>query len=708
MDGGPECGPQASSFDPMSAPFPLDRIRNIGIVAHIDAGKTTATERILFYTGRTHKMGEVDEGDASMDWMELEKERGITITAAATFCSWRGCQINIIDTPGHVDFTAEVERSLRVMDAAVGIFCAVAGVQPQSETVWKQAERYRVPRLAFINKMDRVGARFPEVVEEIRRRLGADALAVQLPLGEAGGFAGVVDLVRMKALLWDQDELGSRFREQEVPREALPAAREARARLLEHLAELDEAFLGEYLGGGEPEADSVSRAIRRATLGAGFVPVLCGAAGRNKGVQPLLDAVVAWLPSPADLPGYLAWRGGQQVVRPADAAGFLAALVFKTAEDPYAGRLSFLRVYSGTLRAGETVYNAARGGLERVHRLLRIHADKSEAIPEVRAGDIAAAVGLRRAVTGDSLCREEEPVTLERMQFPEPVVSVAIEPRRQAEAGRLSEALARLAEEDPTFRVRNEAETGQTVIWGMGELHLEIVVQRLAREYNVRASVGRPEVAYRETIIAAAEAEGRFERQSGSRGQFAQVCLRFEPLPRGEGFGFENRSEGIPGEYVEAVEQGIAESMGNGVLAGYPVVDFRAILLGGSHDPVTSSSLSFRIAAAMAYKLGLERARPVILEPAMSVEVSSPEEYLGALIADLLGRTGRVEEIEDRPGGGKLVRALVPMRRLFGYTTRLRSLAKGRATHTLRLAAYQAVPRAVQEDILRKVRGTFA
>ena len=690
----------------MSAPFPLDRIRNIGIVAHIDAGKTTATERILFYTGRTRKMGEVDEGDASMDWMELEKERGITITAAATFCSWRGCQINIIDTPGHVDFTAEVERSLRVMDAAVGIFCAVAGVQPQSQTVWRQAERYRVPRLAFINKMDRVGARFPEVVEEIRRRLEADAQAVQLPLGEAAGFVGVVDLVRMKALLWDQDELGSRFREEEVPAEALPAAREARARLLEHLAELDEAFLEEYLGGREPGAESVSRAIRRATLGAGLVPVLCGAAGRNRGIQPLLDAVVAWLPSPADLPGFRAWRDGLEVVQPADAAGPLAALVFKTAEDPYAGRLAFLRVYSGTLRAGEQVYNASRGGRERVLRLLRIHADKSEAISEVRAGDIAAAAGLRRAVTGDSLCGEEEPVVLERMQFPEPVVSMAIEPRRQQEAGRLAEALARLAEEDPTFRVLQEAETGQTVIWGMGELHLEVVVQRLAREYNVRASVGRPQVAYRETITACAEAEGRFEPTRGRR-QFALVRLRFEPLPRGEGFAFENRSEGLPGQFVEAVERGVAESRGNGVLAGYPLVDFRAILLAGAHDPVASGELSFRIAASMAYKLGLERAGPVILEPAMSVEVSSPEEYLGVLIADLLSRTGRVEEIEDRPGG-KLLRALVPLRQLFGYTTRLRALGQGRAAHTMQLHSYQPVPRAVQEDILQRVRGTFA
>jgi elongation factor G len=692
----------------MSAPFPLDRIRNIGIVAHIDAGKTTATERILFYTGRTHKMGEVDEGDASMDWMELEKERGITITAAATFCSWRGCQINIIDTPGHVDFTAEVERSLRVMDAAIGIFCAVAGVQPQSQTVWRQAERYRVPRLAFINKMDRVGARFPEVVEEMRRRLEADAQAVQLPIrqGEEGGFVGVVDLVRMKALLWDQDELGSRFREEEVPAGQLPAAREARARLLERLAELDEAFLEEYLGGPEPEAESVSRAIRRATLGAGLVPVLCGAAGRNRGIQPLLDAIVAWLPSPADLPGFRAWRAGVEVVRSADPAGPLAALVFKTAEDPYAGRMAFLRVYSGTLRAGELVFNAARGGRERVQRLLRIHADKSEAISEVRAGDIAAAAGLRRAVTGDSLCGEEEPVVLERMQFPEPVVSMAIEPRRQEEAGRLAEALARLCEEDPTFRVLQETETGQTVIWGMGELHLEVVVQRLAREYNVRASVGRPQVAYRETITSSAEAEGRFE-PTGGRRQFALVSLRFEPLPRGGGFEFENRAEGLPGEFVEAVQRGVAESRGNGVLAGYPLVDFRAVLLAGTYDPVASGSLSFRIAASMAYKLGLERAGPVILEPAMSVEVASPEEYLGGLIADVLSRTGRVEEIEDRPGG-KLLRALVPLRQLFGYTTRLRTLAQGRAAHTMQLHSYQPVPRAVQEDILQRVRGTFA
>jgi elongation factor G len=560
--------------------------------------------------------------------------------------------------------------------------------------------------LAFVNKMDRVGARFPEVVEEMRRRLAADALAVQLPLGEAGGFAGVVDLVKMKALVWDQDELGARFREQDIPAGLAAAARRARAKLLERLAELDEAFLAEYLGGREPEPEAVSRAIRRATLGAGFVPVLCGAAGRNKGLQPLLDAVVDWLPSPADLPGYRAWRGGQEVLRKADPEGSLAALVFKTSEDPYAGRLSFLRVYSGSLRAGEVVYNAGRGGAERVQRLLRIHADKSEAVPEVRAGEIAAAVGLRRAVTGDSLCREEEPAVLERMQFPEPVVSVAIEPRRQAEAGRMLGALERLAEEDPTFRVQREAETGQTVIWGMGELHLEIVVQRLAREYNVRASVGRPEVAYRETITAGAEGEGRFE-PARSRGPLARVRVGFEPLGRGEGFVFESRAADAPAEFVEAAEQGIAESRGNGVLAGYPLVDFRAVLLEAAYDPAGAGQLAFRIAASMAYKQGLERARPVILEPAMSVEVACPEEYLGALIADLLGRTGRVEEIEDRPGG-KLLRALVPLRRLFGYTTRLRSLAKGRAAHTMQLHSYQAVPRAVQEDILQRVRGTFA
>ncbi len=684
----------------------LKNIRNIGIIAHIDAGKTTTSERILFYTGKSHRLGEVDDGEATMDWMVQEQERGITITAAVTTCYWKDRQINIIDTPGHVDFTAEVERSLRVMDAAVGIFCAVAGVQPQSETVWRQAERYRVPRLAFVNKMDRAGARFPEVVEEMRRRLGADALAVQLPLGQGGDFVGVVDLVKMKALLWDQDELGARYREQDGPAEALGAAREARGRLLDRLAELDEAFLQAYLGGQEPGAEAVSGAIRRATLGAGFVPVLCGAAGRNKGIQPLLDAVVAWLPSPADLPGYRAWRGGREVVRPADPAGSLAALVFKTSEDPFAGRLCFLRLYSGTLRSGEAVYNAGRGGTERVHRLLRIHADKSEAIPEVRAGDIAAAVGLRRAVTGDSLCREEEPAVLERMQFPEPVVSMAIEPRKQAEAGRMFEALSRLAEEDPTFRVRQEAETGQTVIWGMGELHLEVVVQRLAREYNVRASLGRPEVAYRETITAAAQAEGRFEPAGGGRGPLARVRMGFEPLARGEGFRFENRAAELAAEYVEAVRQGIAESMGNGVLAGYPLVDFRAVLLEAAHDPAGAGQLAFRIAASMAYKQGLEQAGPVILEPAMSVEVASPEEYLGALIADLLARTGRVEEVEDRPGG-KLLRALVPLRRLFGYTTRLRSLAKGRAAHTMQLHSYQAVPRAVQEDILRRVRGTF-
>jgi elongation factor G len=692
----------------MSAPFPLERIRNIGIVAHIDAGKTTATERILFYTGRTHKMGEVDEGEAEMDWMELEKERGITITAASTFCSWRGYQINIIDTPGHVDFTAEVERSLRVLDGAIGIFCAVAGVQPQSETVWRQADRYRVPRLAFINKMDRTGARFREVVEEIRRRLGADAWPIQLPLGEQGGFAGVLDLVAMKALVWDRDELGVLVREAPLPAELEPAAEQARRGLLERLAESDDRFLADYLAAGRLTPERVKAAIRSETLAGRFVPVLCGSAARNKGIQPLLDAVLDYLPSPADVPPYRAWRpSGEACEVRASPEGPLAALVFKIAGDPYAGRLSYLRVYAGRLRAGDTVFDSAAGRRERVLRLLRMHANDREVIEEVSAGDIAAVVGLRKAGTGDTLCEEGEPVLLERMQFPEPVVSMAIEPRRQSDAGRLAEALSRMAEEDPTFEVRQDPETGQTLISGMGELHLEIALERLAREHGVQAGTGAPQVAYRETIGGTARAEGRFERQEAGRGQYGHVILGFEPLPAGGGFEFLDRSHGeVPTQYIPEVERGIVESSGSGVLAGYPMVDFRATLLGGSHDPAASSALAFRIAASMAYKRGLEAAGPVILEPVMALEVFAPEEHLGELIADLLARTGRVEEVEDRPHG-KGVRALVPLRCLFGYTTRLRSLAKGRASHTMQPDSYHAGPRAVQEELIRKVRGTF-
>ena len=691
----------------MSAPFPLEKIRNIGIMAHIDAGKTTVTERILFYTGRTHKLGEVDEGEAEMDWMELEKERGITITAAATFCSWKGCQINIIDTPGHVDFTAEVERSLRVIDGAIGVFCGVAGVQPQSETVWRQADRYHLPRLVFVNKMDRVGARFASVVRELRSRLGANAVPVQVPVGEEGDFAGVVDLVAMKALLWDQDPLGASFRVTEIPPRLALQAGVARRQLLEKLADLDELIMEEYLADGEISQQGLRRAVRTATLTGRMFPVLCGAAVRNKGIQPLLDAVVDYLPSPKEVPPASAVRAGsgQRIERRPDVQEPFAALVFKIMVDPFVGKLAFLRVYSGRVASGASVYNSATGRRERIHQLLRMHANDRERIEEVRAGDIAAAVGLKKVSTGDTLCDESEPIQLESIAFPQPVVSVAIEAERQAQSVRLHEALGRLMEEDPTFRRHQDPDTGQTIISGMGELHLEILVERLAREFGVRARVGVPEVAYRETITASAEGEGRFIRQSGGHGQYGHVLMRFEPLEAGMGFQFENRVTGgaIPRQYIPAVEKGIREAMDNGVLAGYPMVDFRAILLDGSHHEVDSSELAFRIAASMAYRQGLGKAQPVLLEPVMSLEVLTPDEYLGALVSDIMARTGRVEGIEDRPEG-KVIRGLAPLRCLFGYTGRLRSLAHGRAAHTMQFSAYRPVPKAVQDEIMGKHR----
>jgi elongation factor G len=693
----------------MTGPFPLERIRNIGIMAHIDAGKTTTTERILYYTGRTHRIGEVDDGQAEMDWMELEKERGITITAAATSFFWKGCQVNLIDTPGHVDFTVEVERSLRVLDGAIGIFCAVSGVEAQSETVWRQANRYRIPRLAFINKMDRTGARFDGVVEELRSRLGANAVPVQVPIGAEAGFRGVVDLIRMRALIWDEDQLGARYREIEPDEELRPRALEARAALLEKLAELDDRFLEEYLAGGRIEPERVREVLRAATLKGRIFPVLCGAAFKNRGIQPLLDAVNDYLPSPADIPPLKGVRpntGDYVDVAPSEEGPF-TALVFKVQSDPYVGRLTYLRVYAGSLKSGRVVINTTSERRERISRFLRMHANDRAEIPEARTGDIVAAVGLKKTTTGETLCAEGHAVILESMMFPEPVVSIAIEPRTRADGERLVEALQKLADEDPTFKVRSDRETGQTVVSGMGELHLEILMERLFREFGVQAAVGRPEVAYRETIAATAEAEGRLVRQTGGRGMYGHVVLRFEPLPAGTGFLFENRSPGgrIAKEYIPAVQKGIEESMGNGVLTGYPMVDFRAILLDGSTHPVDSSELAFKIAASMAYQRGLAQAKPIVLEPIMEVEVFTPEEYLGELISDFAGRMGRVIGMEDRQDG-KVVKALVPLRSMFGYVTALRSLSQGRATFTMCFHSYQPAPRTVQEQIIRKSRGS--
>jgi len=692
----------------MSARFPLKKIRNIGIMAHIDAGKTTVTERILYYTGRTHKMGEVHAGEAEMDWMELEKERGITITAAATSCSWKGYSINIIDTPGHVDFTAEVERSLRVLDGAIGVFCAVSGVQSQSETVWRQAGKYKVPRLVFINKMDRTGARFDGVVEELHARLGANAVPIQIPVGSESSFRGIVDLITMRALIWNDEGPGAEYREAEIPAALLEKAQKQRVRLLEKLAEADDLFLEEYLEGVSIPLERIKKVLRKAALKGALHPVLCGAAFKNKGIQPLLDAVSDYLPAPVDVPPVTAIvpnTGDYTAIAPSDEEPF-AALAFKIMSDPFVGKLTFMRVYSGCLPAGSPVYNSTADRQERISRVLRMHANDREEIREVRTGDIAAVVGLKRTTTGDTLCSKGNPVILESLVFPEPVVAIAIEPKTKADEERLDRALGKLADEDPTFKVRFDPDTGQTIIAGMGELHLEVLVERLFREFSVQAAVGRPEVAYRETITGNAEVEGRFIRQSGGHGQYGHVVMRFESLPQGTGFLFENRvvRGSVPKEYIPAVRKGIEEAMDNGVLAGYPMVDFRATLLDGSAHEVDSSELAFKVAASMAYKKGLAEAKPTILEPIMAVEVYTPQEYLGELISDLSSRLGRVEGIVDRQGG-KVVKALVPLRAMFGYTTRLRTLTQGRATHTMQFSAYKPTTQAVQSEIVAKVRG---
>jgi len=692
----------------MESRFPLSSIRNIGIMAHIDAGKTTTTERILYYTGRTHKIGEVHDGEAKMDWMELEKERGITITAAATFCEWRGVQVNIIDTPGHVDFTVEVERSLRVLDGAIGVFSAVEGVEPQSETVWKQANRYNVPRVAFINKMDRVGARFEEVVQEMHAKLGANAVPIQLPIGNEADFVGLVDLVRMRALIWDEDVLGATFRDVEIPHELVDKAHAARTVLMEKLAETDDAMMSAYLDGADVPEATLGAAIRAATVQSKIFPVVCGTAFKNKGIQPLLDAVVDYLPSPADVEPTTGTvpNTGDYIKRPPKDDEPFAALAFKIMTDPFVGKLTFFRVYSGRLSSGSYIYNATADKRERVTRILRMHANEREEIKEVFPGDIAAAVGLKKTTTGDTLCDEEHQVILESMVFPDPVVSVAIEPKTRDDEEKLSSALHKLSEEDPTFKVRFDKETGQTIIRGMGELHLEVLVERMFREFNVSANVGAPEVAYRETIRDSAEAEGKFVKQTGGHGAYGHVIMRFEPLPPGTGFVFENKVIGgrVPREYVPAVEKGIKEAMENGVLAGYPMVDFRAALLDGSYHDVDSSEMAFKVAASMAYKSGCAKAKPTILEPIMAVECATPEEYLGDVISDFSARMGHIEGIEDRPGS-KVVKALVPLRSMFGYVTTLRSMSKGRASHTMQFSHYQETPRSIQEELVEKVRG---
>lgn len=677
-------------------------------MAHIDAGKTTTTERILYYTGVTYKIGEVHEGTAVMDWMVQEQERGITITSAATTCFWKDHRINIIDTPGHVDFTIEVERSLRVLDGAVAVFDAVAGVEPQSETVWRQANKYGVPRIAFMNKMDRVGADFFMSVKTMVDRLGANPVPIQIPIGAEDKFRGPIDLVRGKAIYFDDETLGAKYVEDEIPQELLPIAREYREKMLEALADVDENIMEKFLGGEEITVDEIKRAIRKGTIEMRITPVLCGSAFKNKGVQMLLDAIVDYLPSPLDIPPVkgLNTIDGSEIERKASPEDPFAALAFKIMTDPYVGQLTFIRVYSGVLSAGSYVYNSTKDSKERIGRLLRMHANKREEIKEVAAGDIAAAVGLKNTLTGDTLCDEKAPIILEAIEFPEPVISVAIEPKTKADQEKLSQSLAKLAQEDPSFRVSFDEETGQTIISGMGELHLEIIVDRLLREFKVSANVGKPQVAYKETIRAAAKAEGKFVRQSGGRGQYGHVVIEIEPAETGKGFEFINKIVGgtIPREYIPAVEKGIKEALDSGVLAGYPVVDVRATLYDGSYHEVDSSEMAFKIAGSMAFKEAAKKARPVLLEPIMSVEVVTPEEYMGDVMGDLNSRRGRIQSMEKR-GNSQVIRAEVPLSEMFGYATDLRSKTQGRATYTMQFSRYEEVPKNISDAIIAKVKG---
>jgi elongation factor G len=681
----------------------LDRVRNIGIMAHIDAGKTTATERILFYTGKTHKIGEVHEGAATMDWMVQEQERGITITSAATTAFWRDHRINIIDTPGHVDFTVEVERSLRVLDGAVALFDAVAGVQPQSETVWRQADKYQVPRIAFINKMDRVGADFAASVQSMVDRLGARPVPVQMPVGAEDAFEGVVDLVEMKLIRY-ADPLGLTWEEDAVPTELADAAEEARHALVEAVADHDESIMLAFLEDETIEADQLRAAIRACTLDLSITPVLCGSAFKNKGVQPLLDAIIDYLPSPVDVPAIqgLDPRTGHEVTRAANLDEPFSALAFKVMSDPYVGKLTYFRVYSGRLKSGTHILNATKGRKERVGRILQMHANHREERDEIGAGEIAAAVGLKQTTTGETMSADGFPVLLEAIEFPEPVIDVAVEPKTKADQDKLATALGRLAEEDPTFRVRTDEETGQTVISGMGELHLEIIVDRLIREFSVQATVGKPQVAYRETVRRPVEKiEGRFVRQTGGRGQYGHVVIALEPTEPGGGYEFANEIVGgaIPREYIPSVDQGIQEAMESGVLAGFPVVDVKATLTYGSYHEVDSSEMAFKIAGSMAFKNAMQRANPVLLEPVFAVEVVTPEEYMGDVIGDLNARRGRIEGMEPR-GNAQVVTARVPLSEMFGYATAMRSMTQGRATYSMQFARYEEVPKSLGEAIV--------
>ena len=683
-----------------------EHTRNIGIMAHIDAGKTTTTERILYYTGVTHRIGEVDEGSATMDWMEQEKERGITITSAATTCFWKDHRINIIDTPGHVDFTIEVERSLRVLDGAVAVFCAVGGVEPQSETVWRQADKYQIPRIAFINKMDRMGANFQSCIQMMVDRLKTVPIPIQLPIGKEDDFRGVIDLITMKAIVYDPHSLGAQFEILDVPGPYLKKASKQREILVERLAEWDDSLMEKFIEGKEVSELELKRAVREATLQLKGTPVLCGAAFRNKGVQPLLDAIIDYLPSPLDIPPV---KGvdlkGQELTFSANNGHPLSALAFKIMNDPYTGQLTFFRIYSGLLKSGDSVFNSIKGKRERIGRLVKMHANKREEIHEVSAGDIFAAVGLKYTTTGDTICSEKQPIILESMNFPNPVISIAIEPKTKGDLEKLGTSLQKLMLEDPSFKVKTDEETGQTILSGMGELHLEIIVDRLLREFTVEANVGEPKVAYRETITKTIESEGRFVRQSGGRGQYGHVWLTIEPQASGKGFEFVNRIVGgaIPREFIPAVGKGVAEAMERGVLAGYPMVDIKVTLIDGSYHEVDSSEMAFKIAGSLGFKEGARQAHPILLEPLMSIEIITPEEFMGQVVSDLTARRGKTTKVEYR-GGTNGIAGEVPLANMFGYATDLRSLTQGRATFTLQFSHYGPVPSSVSEEILSQLK----
>jgi len=689
----------------MANKIKIEKVRNIGIMAHIDAGKTTTTERILFYTGKLHRLGEVHDGAATMDWMEQEKERGITITSAATTCFWNDHQINIIDTPGHVDFTVEVERSLRVLDGAVALFCAVGGVEPQSETVWRQADKYKVPRIAFINKMDRTGADFYHAVEMMKERLGANAIPINLPIGEGDMFTGVIDLITFKARMFHDETFGATFDDIDIPDDLMEVAKKYRTEMLEAVSEVDDSLLEKYLEGHEITEEEVKTVLRQATIELKIVPVLCGSAFKNKGVQRLLDSVVDFLPAPIDFKEIEAHHVGinDLIKRKIDEKEKFTALAFKIMTDPFVGKLTFFRVYTGSLKAGSYIFNSVSGKKERISRLLQMHANHREEVGEVKAGDIAAAVGLKFTKTGDTLCTEDDAVMMEKIVFPEPVIQIAIEPKTKADQDKLSESLVKLSDEDPTFRIKVDEETGQTLISGMGELHLEILVDRMKREFKVEANVGKPQVAYRETITQTVQSEGKFVKQSGGRGKFGHVWIELGPNEPGKGFEFENAIVGgvVPKEYIPAVSAGISDALKNGVVAGFPVVDVKAKLYDGSYHDVDSDEISFKVAGSMAFKAGAKKAKPVLLEPIMDVEVVTPEEYLGDVMGDLNSRRGKIEGFSARKDA-QVIKAIVPLSEMFGYATVLRSMTQGRAIYTMQFLHYSEVPKSIAEEISEK------